>query len=188
MAYPTRGRDPFLDAATQAFLERRGVEALGLIILAVGVAFALALASYAPEDSAWISAGGPEIKNWLGQIGAIVAAPLIKIMGLGSWGIPLTFAAWGLRLIAHIGAERMLMRLVYAPIFWALCALYAATLTPISSWSHSFSMGGLFGDTVLFMILQLLPGSVTLGANIVALVLGTLVLILGGYVTGLIFS
>ena len=187
MAYPTRGRDPFLDAATQAFLERRGVEALGLIILAVGVAFALALASYAPEDSAWISAGGPEIKNWLGQIGAIVAAPLIKIMGLGSWGIPLTFAAWGLRLIAHIGAERMLMRLVYAPIFWALCALYAATLTPISSWSHSFSMGGLFGDTVLFMILPLLPGSVTLGANIVAIVLGTLVLILGGYVTGLIF-
>ena len=27
MAYPTRGRDPFLDAGTQAFLERRGVEA-----------------------------------------------------------------------------------------------------------------------------------------------------------------
>ena len=45
MAYPTRGRDPFLDAATQAFLERRGVEALGLMILAVGVAFALAVAS-----------------------------------------------------------------------------------------------------------------------------------------------
>jgi len=80
MAYPTRGRDPFLDAGTQAFLERRGVEALGLFVSAVGVAFALALASYAPEDSAWISAGGPEIQNWLGQIGAIVAAPLIKIM------------------------------------------------------------------------------------------------------------
>lgn len=188
MAYPTRGRDPFLDAATQAFLERRGVEALGLIVLAVGVAFALAVASYAPGDSAWISAGGPEIQNWLGQMGAIVAAPLIKIMGLGSWGIPLTFVAWGLRLIAHRGADRMVMRLIYAPIFWALCSLYAATLTPISSWSHSFSMGGLFGDTVLFMILQVLPGSVTLGANIVALVLGALVLILGGYVTGLIFG
>ncbi|MDA9899391.1 DNA translocase FtsK 4TM domain-containing protein [Planktomarina temperata] len=188
MAYPTRGRDPFLDAGTQAFLERRGVEALGLCVSAVGVAFALALASYAPEDSAWISAGGPEIQNLLGQIGAIVAAPLIKIMGLGSWSIALTFLAWGLRLIAHTGADRMIMRLIYAPIFWALCSLYAATLTPISSWSHSFSMGGLFGDTVLFMILQLLPGSVTLGANIVALVLGTLVVILGGYVTGLIFG
>ena len=188
MAYPTRGRDPLLDASTQAFLERRGVEALGLVILAVGVMFALALASYSPEDSAWIASGGREIANWAGQIGATISAPLIKIMGLGSWGIPIAFVVWGLRLITHLGAERMLMRLIYAPIFWALCSLYAATLNPISSWAHSFSMGGLFGDTVLFMLLQILPGSAALGANIVALILGALVLLLGGYVTGLVFG
>ena len=188
MAYPTRGRDPLLDASTQAFLERRGVEALGLVILAVGVMFALALASYSPEDSAWIASGGREIANWAGQIGATISAPLIKIMGLGSWGIPIAFVVWGLRLITHLGADRMLMRLIYAPIFWALCSLYAATLNPISSWAHSFSMGGLFGDTVLFMLLQILPGSVALGANIVALILGALVLLLGGYVTGLVFG
>ena len=188
MAYPTRGRDPLLDASTQAFLERRGVEALGLVILAVGVMFALALASYSPEDSAWIASGGREIANWAGQIGATISAPLIKIMGLGSWGIPIAFVVWGLRLITHLGAERMLMRLIYAPIFWALCSLYAATLNPISSWAHSFSMGGLFGDTVLFMLLQILPGSAALGANVVALILGALVLLLGGYVTGLVFG
>ena len=188
MAYPTRGRDPLLDASTQAFLERRGVEALGLVILAVGVVFALALASYSPEDSAWIASGEREIANWAGQIGAIISAPLIKIMGLGSWGIPIAFVVWGLRLITHLGADRMLMRLIYAPIFWALCSLYAATLNPISSWAHSFSMGGLFGDTVLFMLLQILPGSAALGANIVALILGALVLLLGGYVTGLVFG
>ena len=188
MSYPTRGRDPLLDASTQAFLERRGVEALGLVILAVGVVFALALASYSPEDSVWIASGGREIANWAGQIGAIISAPLIKIMGLGSWGIPIAFVAWGLRLITHLGADRMLMRLIYAPIFWALCSLYAATLNPISSWAHSFSMGGLFGDTVLFMLLQILPGSAALGANIVALILGTLVLLLGGYVMGLVFG
>ena len=188
MAYPTRGRDPLLDASTQAFLERRGVEALGLVILAVGVMFALALVSYSPEDSAWIASGGREIANWAGQIGAIISAPLIKIMGLGSWGIPIAFVVWGLRLITHLGADRMLMRLIYAPIFWALCSLYAATLNPISSWAHSFSMGGLFGDTVLFMLLQILPGSAALGANIVALILGALVLLLGGYVTGLVFG
>ena len=188
MAYPTRGRDPLLDASTQAFLERRGVEALGLVILAVGVMFALALVSYSPEDSAWIASGGREIANWAGQIGATISAPLIKIMGLGSWGIPIAFVVWGLRLITHLGADRMLMRLIYAPIFWALCSLYAATLNPISSWAHSFSMGGLFGDTVLFMLLQILPGSAALGANIVALILGALVLLLGGYVTGLVFG
>ena len=188
MAYPTRGRDPLLDASTQAFLERRGVEALGVVILVVGVVFAMALASYSPEDSAWISSDGREISNWAGQIGATISAPLIKIMGLGSWGTPFAFVVWGLRLITHLGADRMLMRLIYAPIFWALCSLYAATLNPIASWAHSFSMGGLFGDTVLFMLLQILPGSAALGANIVALVLGALVLLLGGYVTGLVFG
>ena len=88
----------------------------------------------------------------------------------------------------HVGADRMLMRLIYAPIFWALCSLYAATLTPYLRWAHSFSMGGLFGDTVLFMLLQVLPGSAALGANIVALILGAFVLLSGGYVTGLVLD
>ena len=186
MAYPTRGRDPLLDASTQAFLERRGVEAVGLILLLVGVLLALALVSYSPEDTAWLASDGAEVKNWVGHIGAIISGPLIKIIGLGSWGIPSVFIAWGLRLITHAGGERMLIRLIYAPIFWALCSLYAATLTPVVSWAYSFSMGGLFGDTVLFMLLQLLPGSAALGANIVALVLGCSVLLLGGYVMGLL--
>ena len=188
MAYPTRGRDPLLDASTQAFLERRGVEVLGLILLLVGVVLALALISYSPEDPAWSVSGVREVKNWAGQIGATISAPLIKVMGLGSWGIPSVFGAWGLRLISHVGAERLLIRLIYAPIFWALCSLCAATVTPTANWAYSFSMGGLFGDTVLFMLLQVLPGSAAMGANIVALVLGALVLLSGGYVMGLVIN
>ena len=188
MAYPTRGRDPLLDATTQAFLQKRGVEALGLILFLMGVFLTLVVLSYSPEDSAWMSSGDREIGNLAGQIGATISAPLIKIMGLGSWSIPFLFIVWSIRLIAHVGSERMLIRLIYAPIFWALCSLYAATLTPSVYWVHNFSMGGLFGDTVLFILLQLLPGSAALGANIVAVILGLLVLLLGYYVTGLVFS
>ena len=188
MAYPTRGRDPLLDATTQAFLQKRGVEALGLILFLIGVFLTLVVLSYSPEDSAWMSSGDREIGNLAGQIGATISAPLIKIMGLGSWSIPFLFIVWSIRLIAHVGSERMLIRLIYAPIFWALCSLYAATLTPSVYWVHNFSMGGLFGDTVLFILLQLLPGSAALGANIVAVILGLLVLLLGYYVTGLVFS
>ena len=188
MAYPTRGRDPLLDATTQAFLQKRGVEALGLILFLMGVFLTLVVLSYSPEDSAWMSSGDREIGKLAGQTGATISAPLIKIMGLGSWSIPFLFIVWSIRLIAHVGAERMLIRLIYAPIFWALCSLYAATLTPSVYWVHNFSMGGLFGDTVLFILLQLLPGSAALGANIVAVILGLLVLLLGYYVTGLVFS
>ena len=128
-------------------------------------------------------------KIGLGQIGAMVAAPLIKVMGLGSWGIPSDIFGMGPKV------DRAYWCGAYGDAF-DLCANFLGTLCPLlqqrlhlSAVGHIvFQWVALFGDTVLFMILQLLPGPVTLGANVVALVLGTLVLILGGYVTGLIFG
>ena len=188
MAYPTRGRDPLLDATTQAFLEKRGVEALGLILFLVGLFLTLTLASYSPQDATWMSSGGRDSGNLAGQLGATISGPLMKIMGLGSWSLPFLFVVWALRLMTHVGSERMLIRLIYAPIFWALCSLYLATVTPHSDWVHNFSLGGLFGDTVLYIILQLLPGSAALGANVIAVLLGLLVVLLAYYVTGLVFA
>ena len=188
MAHPTRGRDPLLDASTQAFLERRGQEAFGLLLFFVGLFLSIVIASYSTEDAAWVATGVRELSNIAGPFGVAVSTPLIKIMGYGGWGLPIVFLVWGLRLMAHFGSERMLTRMIYAPIFWAFISIYAATLTPVSGWLHSFSMGGLFGDTVLFMILQILPGSAALGANAVALVLGILVIILGFYVAGFVPS
>ena len=188
MAHPTRGRDPLLDASTQAFLERRGQEAFGLLLFFVGLFLSIVIASYSTEDAAWVATGVRELSNIAGPFGVAISTPLIKIMGYGGWGLPIVFLVWGLRLMAHLGSERMLTRMIYAPIFWAFISIYAATLTPVSGWLHSFSMGGLFGDTVLFMILQILPGSAALGANAVALVLGIFVIILGFYVAGFVPS
>jgi DNA segregation ATPase FtsK/SpoIIIE, S-DNA-T family len=188
MAHPTRGRDPLLDASTQAFLERRAQEAFGLLLFFVGLFLSIVISSYSAEDAAWVATGTPELSNIAGPFGVAISTPLIKIMGYGGWGLPIVFLAWGARLMVHRGSERMLTRMIYAPIFWAFISIYAATLTPVSGWLHSFSMGGLFGDTVLFMILQILPGSAALGANAVALVLGILVMILGFYVAGVTLS
>ena len=51
MAYPTRGRDPLFDSATQATLERRGRELLGLALVTVGLAIAALLSGRL--DAAW---------------------------------------------------------------------------------------------------------------------------------------
>ena len=42
-------------------------------------------------------------------------------------------------------------RLIFAPIYVALGAIYAATLAPGSEWieTHSFGLGGLWADQVL---------------------------------------
>ena len=45
-SYQIRQREPLLDKATQATLERRGKELLGLGMIGLGVVFALLLASY----------------------------------------------------------------------------------------------------------------------------------------------
>ena len=42
-SYQARQRDPLLDQGTQAMLERRGRELLGLILVLVGLGFTLIL-------------------------------------------------------------------------------------------------------------------------------------------------
>ncbi|MEM9756337.1 MAG: DNA translocase FtsK 4TM domain-containing protein, partial [Pseudomonadota bacterium] len=85
MAYQTRQRDPFLDRHMQAVLERRGREAVGVLLLAAGVVLALMLVSYAPDDPNWLAATGAAPRNWLGGTGASVAAALMMIVGHAAW-------------------------------------------------------------------------------------------------------
>ena len=55
-SYQARGRDPLFDSETQALLERRGRELIGIALFAVGVLVAALLWSYSPDDPSWFSA------------------------------------------------------------------------------------------------------------------------------------
>ncbi|MGR3492039.1 MAG: DNA translocase FtsK 4TM domain-containing protein [Shimia sp.] len=184
MAYPTRGREPLLDQTTAAALEKRGRELIGLALIALGLMAAMMVASYAPDDPNWLVATDAPIQNWMGRLGASLAAPMFMVIGWASWGIPVMLLAWGARVLMHHGAERALTRVIFAPIAIALAAIFAATLAPGAGWTHSFGLGGLFGDTVLMMVLQIVPGSAALGAKMLGLLFGLATLALGLYVTG----
>jgi S-DNA-T family DNA segregation ATPase FtsK/SpoIIIE len=152
-SYQARGRDPLFDKNTQAILERRGRELVGIGLLVVALIMALMLGSYVAEDPSWLSATDAPVNNVLGRMGASIASPLMIIVGIASWGIAAVFAVWGVRFIAHRGAERALSRVVFAPISIALIAIYASTYASYTPQSH----GGLFGDTVLAALIQILP-------------------------------
>ncbi|MEO0486495.1 MAG: DNA translocase FtsK 4TM domain-containing protein [Pseudomonadota bacterium] len=184
MAYQTRGRDPLLDQSMQEALERRGRELLGIILMAVGLVAALIIASYSPDDPNWMVATDADIQNIFGRAGATIAAPLFMIVGWGAFGIAVVLMVWGARITFDIGRERAFGRLIFAPIAIALGSVYAATLLPPQGWSHSFGLGGLFGDTVLVMILQIIPGSAALGAKIISLISGLVILVVGAFVLG----
>ncbi|MBU2981126.1 DNA translocase FtsK 4TM domain-containing protein [Lentibacter algarum] len=184
MAYQARGRDPLLDSNMAQAIEKRGKELIGIALLVVAAAAAAMIASYTPSDPSWLSATDAPVQNWLGGFGASIAAPLFMIVGWGSWGIAIALAAWGVRFALHRGEERAVGRLIFAPIWIALLAIYAATLVPSESWTHSFGLGGLFGDTVLGSLLSLLPVSATFGLKVISLLLGVAMLTLGAFVLG----
>ncbi|MEE2944027.1 MAG: DNA translocase FtsK 4TM domain-containing protein [Pseudomonadota bacterium] len=184
MAYQARGRDPLLDSNTQAILEKRGKELIGIGLILVGLMAAAMIGSYTPDDPNWMSATDAPVQNWMGRFGASLSAPLFMIIGWGSWGVALIALAWGIRFAAHRGEERAIGRAVFAPIALALCSVYAATLVPSESWTHSFGLGGLFGDTVLGALLTVLPIGASIGLKIVAFLMGLGVLALMLFVMG----
>ena len=186
MAYQTRGRDPFLDPATAETIEKRGKELLGLALISLAVMAAAMVMSYTPDDPSWMSATDAPVQNRMGRMGAAIAAPLFMILGWGAWGLAIVPGVWGLRLALHLGEARSTGRLIFAPIWLALLSLYAATLAPGPDWTatHSFGLGGLFGDTVLGTVLGMLPLDAGLGLKLLSGVMGVAVLAFGAFVLG----
>jgi DNA segregation ATPase FtsK/SpoIIIE-like protein len=168
MAYQTRQRDPFLDRETHAILVRRGQELLGLVLLGLGVALAALMLSYTPDDPNWMAATDTAPQNLLGRTGASVAAILMMIVGYGALVLPVASIVWGTRLVLHAGTHRALPRVFFLPIVLALASIYSASHVPPSVWTHSFGLGGLFGDTVLGAVLNALPLSAEAGLKLIA--------------------
>ena len=186
MAYNTRSRDPLLDSNMQAAIEKRGKELIGITLILLGLAAVAMVGSYTPDDPNWLVSTDAPVQNMLGQVGASIAGPLFMIVGWGSWGIALVLLAWGLRFTFHLGEDRAIARLIFAPIAIAIASVYAATLVPGAEWraTHSYGLGGLFGDTVMGALLTLLPVGSGLAVKLTSLVMAAGMLALGAFVLG----
>ena len=185
MAYnQTHQQQPLFGPHIQAVLERRGVELLGIVLIAVSALMAMIILSYSPEDPSWLSASDAPVQNMLGVTGATMAAPSMLILGWSCWAIAGLSAGWGVRCVLHKGADRALGRLIFAPIMIALASIYTASLVPLGGWSHSFGMGGLFGDTVLRNLLATIPLTTGQGLLAISLISGIAVVISGLYTLG----
>ena len=183
-SYSAKQRDPFLDSKLQAVIERRSTELIGISMVVVGVMVAMLLASYTPSDPNWMAASQTPAQNWLGSFGASIAAPLFVIVGWGSWAIAIILLVWGGRFASHNGADRALARLIFAPISIALLSIYAATHVPSADWTHSFGLGGLFGEMVMAMILNIAPISGAVGLKFVSFLMAILMVSMALFVLG----
>jgi S-DNA-T family DNA segregation ATPase FtsK/SpoIIIE len=186
MAYQTRGRDPLLDSKMAEAIEKRGKELIGIALIIVGLMAAAMIFSYTPDDPNWMVSTDAQVQNWLGRSGASIAAPLFMIVGLGAWAVAAVLLAWGVRFAMHFGQERAVGRLIFAPIAVALVSIYGATLEPGPVWlqTHSFGLGGLFGDTVMGAVLTALPLGSSFAIKLMSLILGIGILAFGAFVLG----
>ena len=185
-SYQSRRRDPLLDSTTQAAIEKRTKELLGIGLIFFGLLIAALVGSYSPNDPSWISATDAPVQNWLGHFGASLAAPLMMIIGYSVWVVPVVLITWGVRFVLHHGQERAIGRLIFAPVAIVLASVHAATLTPGPDWPANFGLGGLFGDTVLGVILTLVPFGTVFGVKLLSLLSGVALLVLMAFVLGFI--
>ena len=183
-SYQMRQREPLLDQSVQAMLERRARELFGLVLIGLSAMFALILVSYSPDDPGWMVATDAAANNALGRFGAAIADTLITIGGLGTWGIPAVILAWGVRFATHRGADRALSRVVFAVIAIAFGSVYCATLVPDAEWSHSFGLGGLFGDTILGSLINIAPGTGAVSLKLISLIMALAFVAMMLFVTG----
>jgi DNA segregation ATPase FtsK/SpoIIIE, S-DNA-T family len=186
MAFHTRSRDPLLDSTMQAAIEKRGKELIGIFLMCLGLAAAAMIISYSPDDPNWMVSTDAPVQNWLGALGASIAAPLFMILGWGSWGIAIVLFAWGARFALHQGEDRAIGRLIFAPIAIAAMSAYCATLVPDAGWkaTHSFGLGGMFGDTVVGALLSLLPIGSHFALKLMSLLMALGTIVLGAFVLG----
>ena len=185
MAFQTR-RDPLFDPNTSMALERRGRELVGIGLCVAGLLCAALMLSYTPTDPSWMAATDAPVQIWLGRPGASVAAPLFLIGGWGMFAFALVLMVWGVRFALHWGQDRALERLIFAPIFVAFASVYASTVQPGAEWvtTHAFGLGGRGGDTVLAMMLAVLPLGSSFAVKLMSLLMAIGVVVFGAFVLG----
>jgi len=120
--------------------------AIGMIALAL--LLGLCLASYNPNDPSWNAAGESATHNWIGAVGANVAAALFQTIGLVAYLLPLLLLATAWRRFRSRRINAALSRLagLLLLILSASALLTLARIRPFID--ASFNAGGLAGAVI----------------------------------------
>src|SRR5256885_4874868 len=120
--------------------------AIGMIALAL--LLGLCLASYNPNDPSWNAAGESATHNWIGAVGANVAAALFQTIGLAAYLLPLLLLATAWRRFRSRRINAALSR-VAGLLLLVLSASALLTLARIRPFiDASFNAGGLAGAVI----------------------------------------
>ncbi|HSP94466.1 MAG TPA: DNA translocase FtsK 4TM domain-containing protein [Thermoanaerobaculia bacterium] len=128
-------------------------EALGVLLVLVGVLTALSLLSFDPRDPNLFSvtAGGEAASpsNWIGGFGASLSAALYALVGLGAWGVPVLLLIWGWRMFSQRPVENPATKAAgFALLFVSIPALLSLGLGRRSLFGEQAEAGGVVGRAI----------------------------------------
>ena len=138
-------------------------EIIVIALAAAALLLGLCLVSYHPNDPSWNAAGETGAQNWIGTIGANVAAALFQAIGLAAYLIPVLIvaAAWRRFRVQRISAPILQLVGLVVVVFAAAALLSLAHLRPM--FDSSVNAGGLAG---VMISRALVSGLNTIGAAI----------------------
>jgi S-DNA-T family DNA segregation ATPase FtsK/SpoIIIE len=104
---PKRELAPDWRDALREAVRRFAIRSIGAILIGIGIAGALALATHNPTDPSLSTAAGGPPTNWLGSAGAYFSDALLLLFGLGSALFMPVIALAGLRMLRLQPADRV---------------------------------------------------------------------------------
>ncbi len=178
-------KTPLMDASMSAAMRRRLTELWGIGFLLLAVCLGAAIWSYNLGDPSPFSATSEPALNWLGTPGALIADMAIRHIGLGAWAPVVFLAVWGVRLLMHLGEQRIWARLLVAIPAFAIAPVFASTHAVHDAWQLTGTgLGGSLGDAGARMLLDAIPLSDIQALPLLSILLGAALLIFGAAALG----
>jgi len=138
-------------------------EIVVIALVATALLLGLCLASYHPNDPSWNAAGETNAQNWIGTVGANVAAALFQSIGLAAYLLPFLIlaAAWRRFRARRFNAPIYRLAGLVVLVLSSSALLALANIRPF--FDGSFNAGGLSGAVISRVLVS---GLNTIGAAI----------------------
>jgi S-DNA-T family DNA segregation ATPase FtsK/SpoIIIE len=151
-------------AKTPATKNTRRNEIIAILLFALGVLLALCLFSYKPNDPSWNTAATQGVtRNWIGPLGANVAATLFQFIGIAAYLLPLLLLAAAWRRFRTRRIRAPLSRIIGLVILLLAAAALFALFIKGALFDQSVPAGGLAGALISRVLVSALS---TVGATI----------------------
>ena len=158
----------------------KGSELVGVLLLLVGVLFAVCLATYHADDPSFLHqpAEPREVANWVGPVGANLAAATYGLLGLSAVLVPILALVAGWRRVRHRELPTVAGRGAGALVLLgALPALLQLTVKQVEWRGETIPAGGAVGHLLADTLVRYLSFPGTLLIFIAAAIVGVALLI-----------